>query len=252
MWLDDSIRRKQMHATPVAGTPSGQGVVPRAKVLVLRRLTQLASGEPCRQKPTVESRFLERRSGGRRVCEQTIRVAWRASAARHTLARPARTTAPRDGFERPSPAQWAARLSVGGVVRSSEIGDAVVPLALGISASTSAHAADQNCIRCASLRARSTRVAANMLHLVPDLSGALTAFDPSLEARRRARRADVLPQRDTALATGVSAVEHHGIPRRTPVHIATLRQSVEAAGVRVTHAKTLPGVIPIGFIAGVR
>ena len=93
-------------------------------------------------------------------------------------------------------------------------------------------------------------VAANVLHLVPDLPGALAAL------RRVSRPGGrvVVPtfcHDETALSWVVSwALAVTGFPGHRRFTAKSLRQAVEDAGVRVTRTETLPGLIPIGYVEG--
>lgn len=93
-------------------------------------------------------------------------------------------------------------------------------------------------------------VAANVLHLVPDLSGALTALRRVLRPGGRI----IVPtycHDETVLAWGVSRVlAATGFPGHRRFTAKSLQQAVEAAGVRVTRTETVPGLIPIGFLDG--
>jgi ubiquinone/menaquinone biosynthesis C-methylase UbiE len=93
-------------------------------------------------------------------------------------------------------------------------------------------------------------VAANVLHLVPDLAGALAALKRVVKPGGRL----VVPtfcHDETALSWMVSrALAVTGFPghRRFTAH--RLREAVESAGLRVSRVETLPGLIPIGYIEG--
>jgi ubiquinone/menaquinone biosynthesis C-methylase UbiE len=93
-------------------------------------------------------------------------------------------------------------------------------------------------------------VAANVLHLVPDLPGALAALRRVLKPGGVV----VLPtfcHDETALSWVVSrALAVTGFPGHRRFTAKSLRQAVEAAGVRVTRAETLSGLIPVGYLQG--
>lgn len=93
-------------------------------------------------------------------------------------------------------------------------------------------------------------VAANVLHLVPDLGAALAALHRMLKPGGRL----VVPtycHDETALSWGVSRLlAVTGFPGHRRFTARSLRESLESAGLAVTRAETLPGLIPIGFLQG--
>lgn len=93
-------------------------------------------------------------------------------------------------------------------------------------------------------------VATNVLHLVRDLPGALAALRKVLKPGGRL----IVPtycHRETTLSRSVSRLlAVTGFPGRRRFTTASLRQSLETAGLRVVDSETLPGVIPIGYISG--
>jgi phosphatidylethanolamine/phosphatidyl-N-methylethanolamine N-methyltransferase len=93
-------------------------------------------------------------------------------------------------------------------------------------------------------------VAANVLHLVPDLAGALAALRRVLKPGGRL----VVPtfcHDETALSWTVSRVlAITGFPGHRRFMARSLREAVESAGLRVTKAEILRGVIPIAYIEG--
>lgn len=93
-------------------------------------------------------------------------------------------------------------------------------------------------------------VAANVLHLVPDLPGALAALRRVLEPRGRL----VVPtfcHDETAVSWVVSrALAVTGFPGHRRFTARSFRQALEAAGLRVDRAETLPGLIPIEYLDG--
>ncbi|MGE0465262.1 MAG: class I SAM-dependent methyltransferase [Steroidobacteraceae bacterium] len=94
-------------------------------------------------------------------------------------------------------------------------------------------------------------IAANVLHLVPDLAAALAALRHVLRPGGRL----VVPtfcHDETILSAIVSRViSLTGFPAHRRFTARSLRQALESAGLRVQHAETLPGIIPIGYADGV-
>ncbi|MBL8923817.1 MAG: class I SAM-dependent methyltransferase [Myxococcaceae bacterium] len=93
-------------------------------------------------------------------------------------------------------------------------------------------------------------VAANVLHLVPDLAGALAALRRVVKPGGKV----VVPtfsHDETALSWMVSRVlAVTGFPGHRRFTAKSLRQAVEAAGLRVTRTETLSGLIPIAYVEG--
>jgi ubiquinone/menaquinone biosynthesis C-methylase UbiE len=95
-------------------------------------------------------------------------------------------------------------------------------------------------------------VAANVLHLVPDLERALDALLHVL----RPRGTLVTPtfvHDETALAWAASRVLANVLrqPMRRRFTTASLWEALEQRNLRITRAETIPGVIPIAFVEGV-
>lgn len=93
-------------------------------------------------------------------------------------------------------------------------------------------------------------VAANVLHLVPDLPGALAALRRVVKPGGQV----IVPtfcHDETALSWVVSrALAVTGFPGHRRFTAKSLQQAVEDAGVRVTRTETLPGLLPIGYVEG--
>lgn len=93
-------------------------------------------------------------------------------------------------------------------------------------------------------------VAANVLHLVPDLAGALAALRRMLKPGGRL----IVPtycHDETALSWAVSRLlAVTGFPGHRRFTARRLHESLESAGLRVTRAETLPGLIPIEYVEG--
>lgn len=95
-------------------------------------------------------------------------------------------------------------------------------------------------------------VGANVLHLVPDLELGLAAMRNAL----RPGGVLVLPtycHSQTAVARAVSAaLSLVSFPGRRRFDLATLAEAVAGAGFMVERAELVPGLLPIGFVAGRR
>lgn len=93
-------------------------------------------------------------------------------------------------------------------------------------------------------------VAANVLHLVPDLPGALAALRRVVKPGGRI----VVPtycHDETTVSWIVSrALAVTRFPGHRRFTARSLRQAVEDGGVRATRTETLPGLIPIGYLEG--
>lgn len=95
-------------------------------------------------------------------------------------------------------------------------------------------------------------VAANVLHLVPDLPVALAALRRVLKPGGRV----IVPtfcHDETVLSWVASrALAVTGFPGHRRFTAKSLQRAVEASGVRVSRVETLPGVIPIAYVEGTR
>lgn len=93
-------------------------------------------------------------------------------------------------------------------------------------------------------------VAANVLHLVPDLRGALTALRRVL----RPRGILVVPtfcHDETLLSATVSrALALTRFPGHRRFTASSLHEQLVAIGLRVTRHEVLPGLIPVGYVEG--
>lgn len=93
-------------------------------------------------------------------------------------------------------------------------------------------------------------VAANVLHLVPDLPGALEALRRVIAPGGRL----IVPtfcHDETALSWIVSrALAVTGFPGHRRFTARSLRAELEASGLLVARAETIPGVIPIAYLEG--
>lgn len=94
-------------------------------------------------------------------------------------------------------------------------------------------------------------VAANVLHLVPDLGSALAALRRVLRPGGRLVVPTFLHD-ETARSWAVSrALALTGFPGQCRFTLASLRAALEGAGLQDVHTQVLPGLIPVGFVDGV-
>jgi ubiquinone/menaquinone biosynthesis C-methylase UbiE len=93
-------------------------------------------------------------------------------------------------------------------------------------------------------------VAANVLHLVPDLPGALTALQRVLKPGGHL----IVPtycHDESAFSWAMSRVlALTGFPGHRRFTARSLREALESAGLTVLRAEVLPGAIPIGYVEG--
>ncbi len=95
-------------------------------------------------------------------------------------------------------------------------------------------------------------VAANVLHLVPDLDGALASLRRVL-APGGLLVAPTYLHKETFVAAVLSRLFGlTGFPGQRRFTSATLRAAIEAAGFHVVQAETVPGPFPIGYVAATR
>lgn len=94
-------------------------------------------------------------------------------------------------------------------------------------------------------------VATNVLHLVPDLEGALASLRRALRPGGRLVTATYC--HDQTLVSGALSrlASLTSFPGRRRLRLRTLRAALEASGLRVTRAELVRGVVPIGFVSGV-
>lgn len=91
-------------------------------------------------------------------------------------------------------------------------------------------------------------VAANVLHLVPDLEGALASLRRVL-APGGTLIVPTYLHRETLGASLLSRVfALTGFPGQRRFTLATLRESVERAGFAIVRADVIPGPFPIGYV----
>lgn len=93
-------------------------------------------------------------------------------------------------------------------------------------------------------------VAANVLHLVPDVGGALASLRRVLKPGGRI----ILPtfcHDQTPLSWAVSrALALTGFPGHRRFTLKSLQRTLEDAGVHLSRLEALPGLIPIGYVEG--
>jgi phosphatidylethanolamine/phosphatidyl-N-methylethanolamine N-methyltransferase len=94
-------------------------------------------------------------------------------------------------------------------------------------------------------------VCANVLHLLPDLSGALAALKRVLRPGGKLI-APTFCHAETRASRAVSRVlALTGFPSERRLSSRTLREALEGAGFQMTRHETIPGLIPVSFAAGV-
>jgi ubiquinone/menaquinone biosynthesis C-methylase UbiE len=92
---------------------------------------------------------------------------------------------------------------------------------------------------------------ANVLHLLPDLPGALAALKAVLRPGGKLV-APTFCHAETRLSRAFSRLMAlTGFPGERRLSSRTLRDALEGAGFQVTRQETLPGLIPMGFVVGV-
>lgn len=94
-------------------------------------------------------------------------------------------------------------------------------------------------------------VAANVLHLVPELDAALAALRRMLKPGGHL----IVPtycHDETKLSWVVSRLlAITGFPSHRRFTVRSLHRSLETSGLTINRAETLPGIIPIGYVQGV-
>lgn len=93
-------------------------------------------------------------------------------------------------------------------------------------------------------------VATNVLHLVPDLAGALAALRRVLRPGGRIVAPTFCHDQTVVSWIASRAMALSGFPGHRRFTMQTLREALEASGLRVGRTESLQGLIPIGFIEG--
>lgn len=93
-------------------------------------------------------------------------------------------------------------------------------------------------------------VAANVLHLVPDLDGAIAALRRVLKPGGRLIAPTYCHAETMVSRTLSRLLALTGFPGQRRFDLAGLRGALEGAGLRVERSELVRGVIPIGYVAG--
>lgn len=91
-------------------------------------------------------------------------------------------------------------------------------------------------------------VAANVLHLLPDLEGALGELRRVLDRGGKLIAPTFCHDQTWRSAILSRFASLTGFPSHRRFTAASLRAALEAAGARIDRAETLPGLIPIGYV----
>lgn len=93
-------------------------------------------------------------------------------------------------------------------------------------------------------------LAANVLHLVPDLPGALSALKAVLRPGGRLIAPTFCHDENFVAATASRLIALTGFPGHRRFTSASLQAAIRGAGFTVSNFATFPGVFPICFVAG--
>lgn len=93
-------------------------------------------------------------------------------------------------------------------------------------------------------------VAANVLHLVPDLPGALRSLRTMVKPGGLVLVPTFLHDQTAFSWTLSRLLALTGFPGHRRFRAPTLRQALEAQGLEITREEVLPGPIPIGYVEG--
>lgn len=94
-------------------------------------------------------------------------------------------------------------------------------------------------------------VAANVLHLVPDLDRALASLRNALRPGGKLIAPTFLHEETLLARIASRAFALTGFPGHRRFSMRSLREAVERAGMRVTRVELIPGVFPIGYVEAV-
>jgi cyclopropane fatty-acyl-phospholipid synthase-like methyltransferase len=95
-------------------------------------------------------------------------------------------------------------------------------------------------------------VAANVLHLLPDLDAALTAMVRSLEPGGRLIVPTFCHDETARSRVASSLLGLAGFPGQRRLTLVRLVEVLDAQGLRPRRAVLLPGLLPIGFVSAAR
>jgi ubiquinone/menaquinone biosynthesis C-methylase UbiE len=95
-------------------------------------------------------------------------------------------------------------------------------------------------------------VAANVLHLVPDLEGAMQAMRRALRPGCRLIVPTFCHGETRVSRTVARALAWVSFPAERRLDLPTLTRAVAHAGFRIEESTSIPGLLPIGFVAGRR
>ncbi len=93
-------------------------------------------------------------------------------------------------------------------------------------------------------------IAANVLHLVPDLEGAIASLRRMLKPDGRLVAPTFCHDETVVSRTVSSLLAVTGFPGHRRFTLESLGASVEAAGLRLERVEVIPGLLPIGYVEG--
>jgi len=95
-------------------------------------------------------------------------------------------------------------------------------------------------------------VPANVLHLVPNVEGALRSIKRVLRPRGRILVPTYCHAETIVSALVSRALALTSFPSRRRLTLQSLARAVQRADISITHCELLPGLLPIGFVSGHR